>query len=64
MGDNMIEVVALDGQVTTYDGETGTYRVDDDGHVAIFEEINDRGHTRMIAVHAAGTWAIARKVTA
>ena len=60
----MIEVVALDGGITKYDAEGVTYRVDDDGHVAIFEEINDRGHTRMIAVHAAGTWAIARKVTA
>ncbi|MEU3476454.1 hypothetical protein [Rhodococcus sp. NPDC006774] len=60
----MIEVVALDGQVTTYDGEGSEYRLVDGGHLSITEEYGDSAFTHSIAVHAAGTWAIARKVTA
>lgn len=61
----MIEVVAVDGGVTTYDGEGSEYRLVDGGHLSIVEEYDAvRGFTHSIAVHAAGTWAIARKVTA
>lgn len=64
MGDNMIEVVALDGKVTTYDGEGSEYATGDHGHLYITEDVPDSHRFRRVAVHAAGTWAIARKVTA
>lgn len=59
----MIEVVALDGGITKYDGEGSDFTVIE-GHVRITEEWGDRGHIHTIAVHASGSWAIARKVTA
>ena len=64
MGDTMIEVVALDGGITRYDAEGSAYSVGDGGHLHISEGIPDSHHRRHVAVHAAGTWAIARKVTA
>lgn len=60
----MIEVVAIDGGITKYDGEGTEYRLVDGGHLSITEEYGDRGFTHSIAVHAAGTWAIVRKATA
>lgn len=63
MGDTMIEVVALDGHVTRYDAEGSAYVVED-GHLWISADEDDWIRPRNVAVHAAGTWAIARKVTA
>ncbi|MFI7172319.1 hypothetical protein [Rhodococcoides fascians] len=59
----IVEVVTADGEIVTYDHEGDGFTVDN-GHLYISRELTNSFRAYNVAVHAADTWLIARKVTA
>ena len=57
----MIEVTGIDGGIEKHDVD-GHYTVDDKGVLWIYSALDDRGRSRVVAVHASGTWSMATQI--